>query len=619
MTFAIKYATAGSRLNLFLVRSLRTVLSSQNTKIISHHFRSPTHQSLHCLLEKCSSMKELKLLHAQVILLGLAGEILTVGKIVSFCAVAQLGNLRYAQLVFDQVPEPNKFMYNSLIRGYSNSDDPIKSVLLYRKMVRAGISPNEFTIPFVIKACASKLAYWEAVIVHAHAIKLGIESYVYVQNVLVNLYTASRLIRSARQVFDGIPERTLVSWNSMIGAYSKMGCCKEAILLFQEMRQLGVAPDVFTFVSLLSVSSQHCILELGRFLHVYIIVTGTAIDSIVTNALIGMYANCGHLQYARRIFDRMLDKNVVSWTSMVNAYANHGLIEYALQIFNQMPLKNVVSWNSIISCHVQEGQYKEALELFHRMCSSGVIPDEATLVSILSACSHMGDLEGGKKAHSYICDNNVTVSVAFYNSLIDMYAKCGSLQTAMDIFFEMPEKSVVSYNIIIGALALHGFGEEAIQMFEKMQANRICPDEITFTGLLSACSHSGLVDMGRYYFDVMSSTFGISPDVTHYACMVDLLGRGGLLGEAIALIKKMPTKPDVVVWGALLGACRTYGNLEIGKQILKQLLELGRYDSGLYVLLSNIYSESQRWEDMKKIRKIMEECGIRKCKAVSFI
>ncbi|RZC30564.1 pentatricopeptide repeat-containing protein At2g29760, chloroplastic-like [Glycine soja] len=607
----LKPASVGSR--LFCVGSLQT----QINKTIWHQLKSPTHQTLHHLLDQCSSMKRLKLVHAQIILHGLAAQVVTLGKLLSLCV--QEGDLRYAHLLFDQIPQPNKFMYNHLIRGYSNSNDPMKSLLLFRQMVSAGSMPNQFTFPFVLKACAAKPFYWEAVIVHAQAIKLGMGPHACVQNAILTAYVACRLILSARQVFDDISDRTIVSWNSMIAGYSKMGFCDEAVLLFQEMLQLGVEADVFTLVSLLSASSKHCNLDLGRLVHLYIVITGVEIDSIVTNALIDMYAKCGHLQFAKHVFDQMLDKDVVSWTSMVNAYANQGLVENAVQIFNHMPVKNVVSWNSIICCLVQEGQYTEAVELFHRMCISGVMPDDATLVSILSCCSNMGDLALGKQAHCYICDNIITVSVTLCNSLIDMYAKCGALQTAVDIFFGMPEKNVVSWNVIIGALALHGFGEEAIEMFKSMQASGLYPDEITFTGLLSACSHSGLVDMGRYYFDIMISTFRISPGVEHYACMVDLLGRGGFLGEAMTLIQKMPIKPDVVVWGALLGACRIYGNLEIAKQIMKQLLELGRFNSGLYVLLSNMYSESQRWDDMKKIRKIMDDSGIKKCRAISFI
>ncbi|KAL2348451.1 hypothetical protein Fmac_002451 [Flemingia macrophylla] len=607
----LKPATVGSRLLWF------SSLQTQISKSIWHELKSPTHQTLHHLLDQCSSMRQVKLLHAQITLHGHAAQVLTLGKLVSVCV--QMGDLRHAHLLFDQIPQPNKFMYNHLIRGYSNIDDSIKPLLLFRQMMNAGLMPNQFTFPFVLKACANKPFYWEGVAVHAQAIKLGMGSHACVQNAILTVYVACRLISSARQLFDDIPERTLVSWNSMIAGYSKFGACDEAVLLFQEMQHLGVEPDVFTLVSLLSVSSKQGYLDLGRFMHLYIVITGIEIDSIVINALIDMYAKCGHLQCAKRVFDRLLDKNVVSWTCMVNAYANHGLVDNAVQIFNQMPMKNVVSWNSIIWCHVQEGLYTEAVELFYRMCNSGVTPDDATLVGILSCCSHLGDLALGKQAHGYICDNNITVDVTLCNSLIGMYAKCGALQTAMDIFSGIPEKNVVSWNVIIGAFALHGFGGKAMEMFKRMLASGLCPDEITFTGLLSACSHSGLVDAGRYYFDIMSSTFGISPNVEHYACMVDLLGRGGFLGEATTLIQNMPVTPDVVVWGALLSACRTYGNLEIAKQIMKQLLELGRYDSGLYVLLSNMYSESQRWDDMKKIRKIMDDRGIQKCRAISFI
>ena len=613
MSFTFKYWTVGSRLknSLFYFHTLSTTFT--------HKFKSPTHQNLHQLLEKCSSMRELKLLHAQIILHGLSNENLTLGKLVSFSALADTGDIEYARLVFDKMPEPNKFMYNSLIRGYSNGDDPIKAILLYRKMIGSGLSPNEFTFPFLLKACTRRLAYWEAVIVHGQAIKLGIGYQVCVQNALINVYIVCGSSQCARQLFDEISDRTLVSWNLMIGGYSKMGCCKEAFLLFREMRELGVELDEFTLVSLLSVCSQVGDLDMGRCVHLYIEITGIKVDLIVRNALVDMYAKCGHLHSAKMVFDQMPDKNVVSWTSMVNAYAKHGLTESAQQIFDSMPVKNVVSWNSMISAYVREGSCTEALDLFRKMCDLSVVPDEATLVSVLSACSQIGDLVMGMEIHDYMCRNNLIPSVSLFNSLIDTYAKCGALRIAMDIFYKMPEQNLVSWNVMIGALALHGCGLEAIDLFENMQAYGVWPDVITFTGLLSACSHSGLVDLGRFYFDKMSSVYRISHEIEHYACMVDLLGRGGLLKEAIWLIGGMPMKPDVVVWGALLGACRTYGNIEVGKQILKQLLEMEPNSSGLYVLLSNIYSEAERWEDVKKIRKLMNYHGIKKCRAISFI
>ncbi|KAL5557198.1 hypothetical protein UlMin_039434 [Ulmus minor] len=574
MFVTFKLLTVGSRLKpSFHLRSLFSSLS----------FNSQTHQTLHHLLEKCSSMRELKQIHTQILLHGLIDENLTIGKLISFCAVGNSGDLRYGQLVFDHVREPNKFMYNSLIRGYSNSDDPSKGLLLYRELTGSGLWPNEFTLPFVLKVCAGKLAFWDLVVVHGQSIKIGIGSQVCVQNGLVNTYVVCGLVGYARKVFDEMPDRTLVSWNTMIGGYSRIGCVKEAFLLFREMRELGVKADKFTIVSLLSVCSQVCDLGLGRYMHLYMVVTGIEIDQIVRHALLDLYAKCRNLQSAQTIFDLMSEKNVVSWTTMV------------------------------------KGRFREALDLFHKMHSSSVIPDETTLVCILSACSQIGDLVLGKEIHKYISNSNIALNITIYNSLIDMYAKCGALGIATSLFQKIPEKNLVSWNVIIGALALHGCGVEAVGIFEQMQAGGMCPDEFTLTGLLSACSHSGLVDTGRYFFDRMKSFYRISPQIEHYACMVDLLGRGGLLEEAIKLIRKMPMKPDVVVWGAMLGACRIHGNVEIAKQILKQLLELEPHSSGLYVLLSNIFCEAQRWEDVKNIRKLMKNGAVIKTRAISFI
>lgn len=305
---------------------------------------------------------------------------------------------------------------------------------------------------------------------------------------------------------------------------------------------------------------------------------------------------------------------------MVSAYAKNGPLEFVEKIFKEMSIKNLVSWNLLMSYHIKNGQFREALNLFYAMCKSTVVPDEATLVNVLSACSQLGDLIEGKKTHSYICSNNVLPSITLYNSIMDMYAKCGPIETAMEIFFEIENKNLVSWNVIIGAHALHGRGIEAVNLFEKMQIDDgIKPDKITFTGLLSACSHSGLIEKGRYYFDQIYSTYRISHDIEHYACMVDMFGRGGLLNEAVKIIIEMPMRPDSVIWGALLGACRIHGNTEIARQVIKQVLELEPYSSGVYVLISNMYYEAQKWEDVKNIRKIMNYHGIKKGRAVSSI
>ncbi|KAL8117542.1 hypothetical protein AgCh_015429 [Apium graveolens] len=582
-------------------------------------FNSHVHETLNCHLEKCSSMKHLKLIQAQIIVKGLSNQIVTLSKLISFCALSENGDIGYAHQLFDKMPERNRHMYNSLIRGYSNSDDPTKAVLVYQQMNYFGISPNEFTLPFVIKACGAKSMYVEGVLVHGQVLKLGFGSHVCVQNVLISFYFGCGMSDCAGEVFREISDRTLVSWNSMIGGYSKMGCCKEAFFLFADMRDFGVKPDGFTFVSLLSVCSNKCDVELGKFVHSYIEINGVKTDIYVRNSLVDMYAKCGYLNTAQALFDRMEDRNVVSWTTMVTAYAKQGLTHSARRYFDQMPLKNVVTWNSMISCYIQEGCFSEALELFFNMCGSNYVPNETTLVSVISACCQLGDLEMGKKIHDHICNNKVLSGVTLYNALVDMYAKCGSVETAFAIFLDIPEKNVVSWNVMIGALALHGDGSKTIELFERMENDGLLPDKITFTGLLSACCHCGFTDKGRYYFDKMTSVYRVPCDIEHYACMIDLLGRGGHFREAIELIGRMPMKPDIVIWGALLGGCRIHGNVEMARQIVKHVLELESYSAGLYVLISNIYSEAQRWEDMKRIRKLMQQHGITKDSGISSI
>ncbi|KAL8038448.1 hypothetical protein ABFX02_11G107600 [Erythranthe guttata] len=581
-------------------------------------------QTLLSLIEKCSSMSQLKTIHAQIILRGQTDDTIALSKLVSFSALSSSGNLQYAHHLFDEIPLPNRHMYNTLIRASADRKNSNKAICLYQKMVSCGISPNEFTFPFITKACAFRKAYVEGVSVHSQALKSGFtESHVCVQNGFIAFYVGCGKIECARKIFDCIEFKTLVTWNSMIGGYAKMGRWENAFVLFDEMRERGVEPDGHTFVNLISVCSRISGLKLGRLVHWYIEINGVFADSFMQNALLDMYAKCGYLRMAEAVFARMVGKNVVSWTSMVTAYAKHGLVELAKTTFDQMPVKNVVSWNSMISCYHQNGYYKESLELFYRMLDSCIIPDETTLTSVLSACSQLGDLVTGKKLHEYIRGNIVLPSVTLSNSLVDMYAKCGSAETALDIFRNIPEKNIVSWNTIINALALNGFGYRAIELFQEMEGSngRIItkPDALTFTALLSACCHCGLVETGRYLFDKMGRIYKINYEIEHYSCMIDILGRGGLLDEALELVGRMEMKPDVVIWGALLGACRIHRNVLIAEVVLKQLLEMEACVGGLYVLMSNIFGEAKEWDKVRKMRKLMKDNGVRKIDAVSSI
>lgn len=488
-------------------------------------------------------------------------------------------------------------------------------------MVSSRIFPNEFTFPFLLKACASRKAFGEGTSVHSWAVKIGYaDSHVCVQNGLISFYVGCGRISSARFVFDVMESRTLVSWNSIIGGYAKIGSWEEAFILFHGMREDEVSPDGHTFVNLLSLCSRICDVELGKLVHCLVEINGgDSVDVYVQNALLDMYAKCRHLQVAEKVFTRMAEKNVVSWTSMVSAYAKHGLVELGENIFSHMPAKNVVSWNSMISCYLMNGCYKKCIELFYRMCASGMVPDETTIVSVLSACSQVGDIVTGTKLHGNLHGNGMQPSVSLCNSLIDMYAKCGSPEKAVDVLLNMPERNIVSWNTLINTLALHGYGYQAIEIFQEMEGQGILPDAATFGSVLSACCHCGLVDLGKYFFSKMRSVYRIPYDIKHYTCMVDILGRRGLLEEMVKLVVKMEMKPDVVIWGTLLGACRIHRNVPVGKLVLKQLLELGPSDAGPYVLLSNIFYEAQQWDKMRNMRKLMKSLCGRKAAAVSSI
>ncbi|CAD6223883.1 unnamed protein product [Miscanthus lutarioriparius] len=470
--------------------------------------------------------------------------------------------LCHARRLFDGIPDPDRVMYNTIIRAYCNSDCPREALRLHRGMLRRGLLPNEFTLPFVVKACTRAQAWEHALPVHGVALKLGLVGQVFVGNVLLHSYASAGSLGDSRRFFDEMVGRNVVSWNSMISGYAQAGDTREACALFGEMRRQGFLEDEFTLASLLLACSQERALKL------------VALCIVVCCALVDMYGKCGDLWMARKCFETMPIKSVVSWTSMLCAQTKHGSVDAARCWFDHMPERNIVSWNAMISCYVQRGQCHEALDLYNQMQSQGLAPDEITLVAVLSACGRIGDLTVGKTVHLYIRDNIYNPDVSLVNSLLDMYAKCGQVDTVISLFSEMCNRNVVSWNVIIGGLAMYGHALDTITFFRSMVTDSFSPDGITFVALLSACSHGGLLETGQHYFESMRHVYNVKHEVEHYACMVDLLGRRGHLEKAVCLIKEMPMKPDVVVWGALLGACRIHGNVEIGRQVIKQLLEL---------------------------------------------
>jgi len=335
--------------------------------------------------------------------------------------------------------------------------------------------------------------------------------------------------------------------------------------------------------------------------------------------MIAAYAQDGNIEEASRLFDKMPERDVASWNAMISCYVCRGKLDDARRMFDRMPNRNRVSWTSIIAGYAQDGNGEEALKVFGKMKWAGVKPDQITFASVLDACACIAALEQGKQVHKCIIKMGFESDLYVGNTLVTMYAKCGILENARHLFDNMSEQNVVSWNSMIACYAQHGHGQEAIGLFEQMQGVGTKPDGITFVSLLSACSRAGLVEEGWHYFDSMDKDYHIVAGAEHYACMVDLLGRSGMLDEAKDFIDRMPIQPSAAVWGSLMGACRIHVNLELGKYAAERLLQLEPTMAAPYVLLSNIYAVAGRWDNVAKIRTMMKDRGVKKKPGLSWI
>jgi pentatricopeptide repeat protein len=386
------------------------------------------------------------------------------------------------------------------------------------------------------------------------------------------------------------------------------------------MKISGFKPDRFVLSIVLSACTRTRNLSMGQALHSYINESGLSLDTHLQNSLIIMYSSCGHMKLAESIYNNSMSPNMVASTSMIFGYAKFGQIETAHRIFDNMPEKDLVSWSALISGYAESNRPDKALDLFKQMQSCGVRPDEVTMLSLISACSNLGALDPAKQVHVYVKNHGLDRILSVTNALIDMFAKCGSLDDAWKVFEQVPRKNIITWTSMITGFAMHGDGKSALALFDRMKdENRIKPNHITFVSLLYACSHAGLVKEGQSLFESMVRDYNIEPTQEHYGCMVDLYGRSKLLKEAVELIETMPFQPNVVVWGSLLGACRIHGEVELGELAAKRVLELDPNHDGAYVLLSNIYAKAGRSDDVRKVRENMKFRGLSKEKGYSWL
>ncbi|XP_068638414.1 pentatricopeptide repeat-containing protein At2g29760, chloroplastic [Aristolochia californica] len=574
------------------------------------------------LLEKCTDAFSLKQIHTQMLRLGLFFHPFSATRLLTAAAVAPISNLDYAERVFDQIPHPNLYCFNTLIRAHASGPTPERAFfffiqLLYQDHLH---SPNKFTFPFLLKATAELSAFGLGKALHGMVCKLGLAADVYILNSLVHFYASCLCLDLAHELFLQIPEKDVVSWNSIITAFVHADLPSEALDLFQKMKdEKTCPPNEVTMATVLSACAKKGDLKFGRGVCEYIKTEEIKPSLVLSNAILDMYTKCASLEDAEELFDKMVVRDSFSWTTMLVGFAKAGKFNAARQVFDSMSNRDIASWNALISAYEQRDHPHEALALFRELQLTDTKPDGVTLVSTLSACTQLGALDLGRWIHAYINKQNLSLNFHLTTSLIDMYAKCGDLGKALEVFDSVAKKDVCVWSAMIAGLSMHGQGQAAVDLFLKMQEAKVKPNAVTFTNLLCACSHAGLVDTARLFFSQMLPVYGIEPQVQHYGCMVDLLGRAGLFDESMDLIEQMPKPACVSVWAALLGACRIHGNLRLGELACKRILEIEPNHDGAYVLLSNIYAKFGQWEDVSRLRKLMKDAGVKKepgCSAV---
>nr|UPT48439.1 pentatricopeptide repeat protein AaPPR78 [Agave angustifolia] len=416
----------------------------------------------------------------------------------------------------------------------------------------------------------------------------------------------------SRALLFSSPNPSTFMYNTLIGAHVSNNFPEIAAKLFDQMLQRrNTMPNNHTFPLVLKALSQVRDLTKGRCVHSAILKLGFDSDNFIQSALVHFYAICDRIEEAHCVFNETAERSLSSWTALLSGYAKCGDLETARKLFDEMPNRNAVSWAAMVSGYVQNGHMNEALVLYREMLVMRIRPCASVYVSILVAIAELGALQEGRWVHAYLERIKWTDwTTKLVTSLVHMYAKCGDLSSARQTFDRMRQREVDVWNAMIMGLGLHGKGNEALELFYEMVDEGIEPDDLTFVGVLSGCSHSGLVNEGMACFDSMTGVHHISLKVEHYSCMVDLLGRAGLLKEATELIESMPMAPNGRVWGSLFGACRVHGDIELGERVGKQLMELEPDRAGRYVLLANLYASTGRYEDAIRVRETMKSRGV---------
>lgn len=643
-----------------------------------------------CILKACGAIKDVKQgaeIHGYAIKAGCDSNGFVVNAIVSL--YAKCNDIFSARMMFDRMGERDDVvLWNSIISAYSSTGECVEALNLFREMQRRGVSTNTYSLVAVLQACEEESFRKLGMEIHGHILKSNNHLDLFVANALLVMYARCGQMTAAANIFYGMRERDNISWNSMLSGFLQNGLYREALQFFDEMLVAGLKPDQVSIINILSASGQLGYLFNGMEAHAYAVKHSLDDGLLVGNTLTDMYAKCSRLDYMERVFTKMPEKDLISWTTvisgyalgnyytralevfleaqaeemvidalmigsvliastglklinyikeihaytmkrglcdlmacntLVDAYGECGFIDIASRVFESVQNKDVVSWTSMISAYVDNGLGNEAFRLFGLMKQSGTEPDYVALLSLLSAAASVSALKKGKEIHGILLRKAFLVEGLIVNALLDMYARCGSIENSLKVFNLSKYKDKVLWTAMINASGLNGQGRMAIDLFNKMEQEKVYPDHITFLALLYACSHSGLTDEGQQFLETMKQKYLLEPWPEHYACVVDLLGRANRLEDAYNFIKKMPVKPTAVVWSSLLGSCHVHNNEKLSEIAANELLALEPENPGNYVLISNVYASTGKWDDVERVRMRMRKVGLKKNPACSWI
>ncbi|TYJ31947.1 hypothetical protein E1A91_A05G003000v1 [Gossypium mustelinum] len=537
-------------------------------------------ETIGSLLHHCSKTKSFRSglsLHASVLKTGIQANVIVSNHVLNM--YAKCGRINFARQVFDEMSEKNLVSWSAMVSGYEQAGEPLLALDLFSQM---RLAPNEYIFSSAISACSNLMLLSEGRQIHAQSIKGGYASVSFVSNALISMYMKCGHSKDALSVYSGALQPNVVSYNAIITGFIENQQPEKGFEVFKHMRQQGLAPDRFTFTGLLRSCADSNALHSGMVLHCQTIKLALDSTACIGNVIMTMYSNFSLMKEVEKVFELVQEKDAISWNTFIAAYSHCEDHEKSLRAFGEM------------------------LNVYHMR------PDDFTFADALSASAALASILYGKQIHGHLIRTRLNQDVGVGNSLTNMYAKCGSIAYAYKVFNSMPHHNLVSWNTIIAAFGNHGLGSRALELFEQLRAVGLEPDSVTFVGILTACNHAGRVDEGLVVFDSMQERYGIAPEIEHVSCLIDMLGRAGRLNEAEAYMRKYPYGEDTVVLGSLLSACRVHGDVVMGERIAKELMKREAVSTSPYVLLSNLYASDEKWGSVAEARKKLKSSGLKK-------